>query len=150
MLQEFHRRFVKKRDGIHGIQEGEDTSSTRRLATVRSVNTLARPIQEDRATSSTDMAEQVSDHKEVGKTSQAFVVVEQGQLLRAAETDQCALKVKASQFLKHPHSKRERCSSSHTYCPVPGIQHVCTGGSLTICGDDWILNWSVVNTYVQM
>ena len=96
--------ICQKRDGI---QEGEDTSSTRRLATVRSVGTLVRPIQEDRATSSTDMAEQVSDPTEVGKTSQEFVVVEQGQLLRAAETDQCALNVKASQFLKHPHSKRE-------------------------------------------
>ena len=52
------------------------------------------------------MAEQVSEPTEVGKTSQEFAVVEQGQLLRAAETDQCALKMKASQFLKHPHSKR--------------------------------------------
>ena len=112
------------------------------------MNTLARPIQEDGVTSSTDMAEQASDPTEVGKTSQDFVVVEQGQLFRAADTDQCALKVKASQFLKRPHSKRERCSSTLT-ARFLVFKHVSTGGSLTISGDDWILN-CVVSTYVQM
>ena len=40
------------------------------------------------------MAEPVTDSTEVYKTSKESVSVEQGQLLRAAEPDQCVLKVK--------------------------------------------------------
>ena len=44
-------------------------------------------VQEGGATSSTDVAEPVTDSTEVGKTSKESVAVEQGQLLRAAERD---------------------------------------------------------------
>ena len=50
-------------------------------------------MQEDGATSSTDVAEPATDSTEVDKTSKESVSVEQGQLLRAAEPDQCVLKV---------------------------------------------------------
>ena len=50
-------------------------------------------VQEAGTTSSTDVAEPVTDSTEVDKTSES-VSVEQGQLLRAAEPDQCALKMK--------------------------------------------------------
>ena len=49
-------------------------------------------MQEGGATSSTDVA--VTDCTEVDKTSKESVSVEQGQLLRADEPDQCVLKVK--------------------------------------------------------
>ena len=48
-------------------------------------------------TSSTVVAEPVADSAEVYKTTKEFVSVEQGQLLRAAEPDQCALKVETQQ-----------------------------------------------------
>ena len=51
-------------------------------------------VQEGGATSSTDVAEPVADSSEVDKTSKESVSVEQGQLLRAAEPDQCVRKVK--------------------------------------------------------
>ena len=73
----------QKRNGTHWMQEGRDTPSTRRLALVRSVKEKVQP------TSSTDVAEQFVDPTEVGKTSRRSVPVGQGQLFRAAETDQC-------------------------------------------------------------
>ena len=51
-------------------------------------------VQEDVATSSTDVAEPVTDSTEVYKTTKESVSVEQVQLLQAAEPDQCVLKVK--------------------------------------------------------
>ena len=51
-------------------------------------------MQEDGATSPTDVAKPVTDSTEVCKTLKESVSVEQGQLLRAAEPDQCVLKVK--------------------------------------------------------
>ena len=41
------------------------------------------------------MAEQVPDYTDVSETSQEFVCVEQEQLVRAAKTEQCAMKVNA-------------------------------------------------------
>ena len=46
------------------------------------------------STSPTDVAEPVTDSTEVNKTSKESVSVDQGQPLRAAEPDQCVLKVK--------------------------------------------------------
>ena len=51
-------------------------------------------VQEGGATSSTEVAEPVTDSTEVYKTLTESVSVEQGQLLRASEPDQCVLKVK--------------------------------------------------------
>ena len=51
-------------------------------------------MQKAGATSSTDVAELVTDSTEVYKTTKESVSVEQGQLLRAAEPDQCVLNVK--------------------------------------------------------
>ena len=51
-------------------------------------------MQQDGATSSTDVAEPVADSTEVYKTAKESVSVEQGQPLRAAEPDQCVLNVK--------------------------------------------------------
>ena len=51
-------------------------------------------MQEGGATSSTDVTEQVTDSTEVHKTAKESVSVEQEQLLRAAEPDQCILNVK--------------------------------------------------------
>ena len=51
-------------------------------------------MQEDGATSSTDVTEPVTDATEVHKTAKESVPVEQEQLLRAAEPDQCVLNVK--------------------------------------------------------
>ena len=53
-------------------------------------------VQEDGATSSTDVAEPATNSTEVDKTSKESVSVELGQLLRAAEPDQCVLKVKTT------------------------------------------------------
>ena len=50
-------------------------------------------VQEDGATSSTDVTEPVTDSTEVCKTAKESVSVEQEQLLRAAEPDQCILNV---------------------------------------------------------
>ena len=50
-------------------------------------------VQQDGATSSTDVAEPVTDFTEVYKTLKKSV--EQGHLLRAAEPDQCVLKAKS-------------------------------------------------------
>ena len=49
-------------------------------------------VQESGAASPTDVAEPCTDSTEVDKTSKGSVSVEQGQLLRAAEPDQCVLK----------------------------------------------------------
>ena len=51
-------------------------------------------MQEDGATSSTDVTEPVTDFTEVCKTAKESVSVEQEQLLRAAEPDQCVFNVK--------------------------------------------------------
>ena len=60
-----------------------------------SVNKLqSTPVQEDGSTSSTDVAELVTDSTEVYETTKESLSAEQGQLLRAAEPDQCVLKVK--------------------------------------------------------
>ena len=68
-------------------------------------------VQEGGATSSTDVAEPVTDSTEVDKTSKEFVPVEQGQLLRAAEPDQCGLKVKTQR-------QRDTVEFTHTHCEL--------------------------------
>ena len=50
-------------------------------------------MQEDGDTSSTDVAEPATDDTEIYETANESVSVEQGQLLRAVETDQGVLKV---------------------------------------------------------
>ena len=60
-----------------------------------SVNKLAGVFPSQITTvQSTDVAEPVTDSTEVYKTAKESVSVEQGQLLRAAEPDQCVLKMK--------------------------------------------------------
>ena len=77
--------------GRIGCKSRDGKSSVNKLAGVfPSQNTT---VQEDGATSSTDVADPVTDSSEVYKTTES-VSVEQGQLLRAAEPDQCVLKVK--------------------------------------------------------
>ena len=85
-------------------------------------------MQEDGATSSTDVAEPVTDFTEVYKATKESESVEQGHLPRAAEPDQGVLKVK--------HGDRELLSSSHTHCGV------CMDRTLMICiGDNKIQIW---------
>ena len=55
------KTICQKRNGTHWMQEGGDTSSVRRFASVRSENTLTGSKQVDGATSSTDMTEQLPD-----------------------------------------------------------------------------------------
>ena len=67
---------------------------------------LIAPMQEGGAASSTDAAEFL-DTAEAGKTSKESVSIEQGQPLRAAEPDQCALKVRAKPIPETP-TQRQR------------------------------------------
>ena len=69
----------------------EGKSSVNKLAGV--FPSQSTTVQEDGATSSTDVAEPVTDSTEVPKTTKESVSVEQRQLLRTAEPDQCVLKV---------------------------------------------------------
>ena len=71
------------------------------------------PVQEDGATSSTDVAELVTDFTEVYKTLKESTSVEQGQLLRAAEPDQCVLKVKTQR-------QRDTVEFTHSLLGVKG------------------------------
>ena len=85
------------RSGTYWVQANwrvtvEGKSSVNELAGV--FNSQCTTVQEDGATSSPHVAEPVTDSSEVDKTSKESVSVEQGQLLRAAEPDQCGLKVK--------------------------------------------------------
>ena len=73
----------------------EGKSSVNKLAGV-SLSQITT-VQEGGATSSTDVAEPATDSTEVDKTSKESVSGEQGQLLRAAEPDQCVLKVTTQQ-----------------------------------------------------
>ena len=59
-------------------------------------------VQEGGAASLTDVVEQFQNTAEAGKTSKEFVSIEQGQPLRAAEPDQCALKVRAKPIPETP------------------------------------------------
>ena len=64
-------------------------------------------LQEYGATSSTDVAEPATDDTEIYKTANESVFVEQGQLLRAVETDRGVLKVKTQRqrvILQFTHS----------------------------------------------
>ena len=70
----------------------EGKSSVNKLAGV--FPSQSTTVQEDGATSSTDVAEPATDSTEVCKTTKESVSVEQVQILRATEPDQCALKVK--------------------------------------------------------
>ena len=85
------------RSGTHWVQANwqvtvEGKSSVNKLAGV--FRSQITRVQEGGATSSTDVAKPVTDSTEVHKTAKESVSVEQGQLLRAAEPDQCVLKVK--------------------------------------------------------
>ena len=68
---------------------------------------LMAPIQEGGAPSSMDVAEQFPDPAEAGETTEEPVSIEQGQPLRAAEPDQCALKVRAKSIPETP-TQRQR------------------------------------------
>ena len=70
-------------------------------------------MQEGGATSSTDVAEPVTDFTEVQKTLKESVSVEQGQLLRAAEPDQSVLKVKTQR-------QRDTVEFTHSLLGVNG------------------------------
>ena len=70
-------------------------------------------VQEGGTTSSTDVAEPATDSTEVDKTPKESVSVEQGQLLRAAEPDQCVLKVKTQR-------QRDAVEFTHTLLGVNG------------------------------
>ena len=70
-------------------------------------------VQEDGATPSTDVAEPATDSTEVDKTSKESVSVEQGQLLRTAEPDQCVLKVKTQR-------QRDTVEFTHSLLGVNG------------------------------
>ena len=65
------------------------------------------------ASSSTDVAEPATDSTEVDKTSKESVSAEQGQLLRAAEPDQCVLKVKTQR-------QRDTVEFTHSLLGVNG------------------------------
>ena len=81
-------------------------------------------MQEGGAVSSTDVAEQFPDATEVGKTTKKSVSVEQGQPLRAAQPDQCVLKVKAKPILEMP-TQRQR--------GILEVTHLLPGSWYTAC-----------------
>ena len=86
----------RMRSGTYWMQANwqvtvEGKASVNKLAEV--FPSQSTTVQDDGATSSTDVAEPVTDYTEVYKTTES-VSVEQGQLLQAAEPDQCVLKVK--------------------------------------------------------
>ena len=88
----------------------EGKSSVNKLAEVfPSKSTI---VQEDGATSSTDVAEPVTDFTQVYKTTKESESVEQGHLPRAAEPDQGALKMETRQqrdTVEFTHSLRSVC-----------------------------------------
>ena len=96
---------LQKRNGTYWLQADrrvtvDDKSSANTLAGFSRVQMA--PKQEGGAASSTDVAEQFPNTAEAGKTSKESESVEQGQPLRAAEPDQCALKVRAKPILETP------------------------------------------------
>ena len=91
----------EKRSGTWLGQAGwrvtvEDKSLVRELAGFFVSQTAS--MQEGGTTLSTGLAKQCPDAPEVGKMPKESVSVEQGQLLRAAEPDQCVLGVKTKPF----------------------------------------------------
>ena len=76
------------------------------------------------------MAEQFPDATEDGKTSKESVSVEQGQLLRAAEPDQCVLKVKAKPIPETP-TQRQRNIHELTHPPPVPWCPACVSGKPT-------------------
>ena len=87
----------RMRSGTYWMQANwqvtvEGKSSVNKLAGV--FPSQSTTVQEDAATSSTDVAEPVTDYTEGYKTTKESVSVEQGQQLRAAKPGQCVLKVK--------------------------------------------------------
>ena len=83
------------------IKQEVERVGCRQIGKSRSRNKLAgvfpsqsTTVQDDRATSSTDVAEPAAHSTEVYKTTKESVSVEQGQLLRAADPDQRVLNVK--------------------------------------------------------
>ena len=110
---------LQKRNGTFWLQADrrftvDDKSSVNTLTGFSPV--LMAPIQEGGAASSTDVAEQFPDPAEVGKTSKESVSIEQGQPLRAAEPDQCALKVRAKPIPETP-TQRQRDIHELTHLP---------------------------------
>ena len=119
------------RSGTHGVQAKwqvtvEGNSSVNKLAGV--FPSQITTVQEGGATSSTDVAEPVTDFTEVYKTLKESVSVEQGQLLRAAEPHQCVLKMKAQR-------QRDTVEFTHSLLGVNGA------APMTCIGDDRIQIW---------
>ena len=97
------------------------------------------------------MAKQFPNTAEAGKTSKESVSIEQGQPLRAAEPDQCALKVRTKPIPETP-TQRERDIHELTNLPPVFIvpSNVCWEGQLTILiGEDRIresLDWMLLHS----
>ena len=96
-LQEFHCGMSKREVEHSGMQAKwhvtvKGKASVNKLAGV--FPSQSTTVQEDGGTSSTDVAELVADSTEVFETTMESVSLEQGQLLRAAEPDQCVLNLK--------------------------------------------------------
>ena len=106
----------QRRSGTHWVQANwqvtvEGKSSVNKLAGV--FPSQITTVQEDGATSPTDVAKPVTDSTEFHKTAKESVSVEQGQLLRAAEPDQCVLKVKTQR-------QRDTVEFTHSLMGVNG------------------------------
>ena len=84
----------------------------------------------------TDVAKQFPDAAEVGKKPNESVSVEQRQLLRAAEPDQCVLEVKAKP-IPEMLTQRQICSRAHTITAGFLVFSMCVERKLMIgIGDD--------------
>ena len=105
----------------------EDKSSVNKLAEV--IPSQSTTVQEDEATSVTDVAEPVTDSTEVHKTTKKSVSIEQTHLPRGAEPDQGVLKMETRRL-------RDTVEFTHTHCEV------CMERTLMICiGDNKIQIW---------
>ena len=137
----FSLLIYQTRSGTYWVQANwqgpvEGKSSVNKLAGF--FLSQSTTVQEDGVASSTDVAEPVTDSTEVYKTTKESVFVEQGQQLRAAEPDQCVLKVKTRRQI-------EILSSSHTHCGV------CMERTLMICiGDNKIQIWRTHHSIESM
>ena len=101
---------LQKRNGTYWLQAD-------RRVTVDDKSSLNMSIGFCGAASSTYVAE-FSDTAEVGKTSKGSVSIEQGQPLRAAEPDQCALEVRAKPI---PETLTQRQRDIHELTHLPPV-----------------------------
>ena len=121
---------LQKRNGTYWLQADRratvDDKSSVNMLTGFSLVQMA-PTQKGGSASSTDVAEQLQNTAVARKTSKESVSIEQGQPLRAAEPDQCALKVRAKPIPETP-TRRQRDIHDFTHLPPVSWCPACLYG----------------------